>query len=323
MDLRQLRALVAIARTGSFTGAARSLRVAQPALSQRLRALEVELGVVLVERGNRTTGLTEAGTRLLGRAERILAEVQDAALEMTAHAGLQRGTVRLGCALQTLVEGRLAPLLARFHERHPALRMVLREVHTEQVFELLRRAEVDLGLVHLGRSGSGPAIGAEAASSDLVLLRLYREPLVLLVAPGHRLADRKSARLEDIAGEDFISFRPGATIRQLVTAAAAERGVVLRVAFSTTNMGTVRAVVSAGLGVAIVPRSAAEVPGPPLRALALLAPRLERVVTLVRNKARYESPAVAALRQAIARDLGDSDRAGPQAPAATASTSTR
>lgn len=303
MDLRQLRAFVAIARTGSFTAAARHLRVAQPALSQKLRALEVELGVVLVERGNRTSGLTEPGARLLVRAERILAEVHDAAEEMAAHGGRERGSVRLGCALQTLIEGRLAPLLARFHERHPALRIVLREVHTRQVFELLRRAEVDLGLVHLGRAGGGPVIGAEAASADLALLRLYREPLVVLVAPGHRLAGRTGVRLDDLAGEDFISFRPGATVRQLVNAAAAERGVTLRVAFSTANMGTVRAVVSAGLGVAIVPLSATEVPGPPLRALPLSAPRLERLVTLVRNKARYESPAVATLRQVLVGEL--------------------
>src|SRR5438477_7693647 len=116
MELRQLRIFVAIARAQSFTKAARALCLAQPALSQHLRALEVELGVVLVERGNRTTGLTEAGARLLVRAERLLADAHDAAEEMAAHAGLGRGTVRLGCALQTLIEGSLAPLLARFHE---------------------------------------------------------------------------------------------------------------------------------------------------------------------------------------------------------------
>src|ERR1051325_9581351 len=102
MEIPQLRALVAIAHARSFTGAARALGVAQPALSQRLRALEVELGVVLIERGNRTGGLTESGRTLLIRAERILAEARDAEEEMAAHAGLGRGTVRLGCALQTL-----------------------------------------------------------------------------------------------------------------------------------------------------------------------------------------------------------------------------
>jgi len=313
MEIRQLRYFVAIARARSFTGAARALRVAQPALSLKLRALETELGVVLVERKNRTGGLTEAGARLLVRAERILAEVHDAGEEMAAHAGSTRGTVRLGCALQTLIEGRLAPLVARFHERNPGLRIILREVHTQQVFELLGRAEVDLGLVHLGRSGDGPLVGTEAARGDLALLRLYREPLVVIVAPGHRLAGRKSVRFADLEDEDFVSFRPGATVQKLVAAAAAERGFALRIAFSTANMGTVRAVVAAGLGVAVVPRSAAEVPWPPLRALALGAPRLERIVTLARNPARFESPAVAALRQALVLELatGGRPRRGP------------
>src|SRR5262245_16629670 len=101
MEIRQLRAFVAIAHANSFTRAATALGVSQPILSQRLRALEDELGVVLVARGNRTGGLTDAGSALLSRAERILAEVHDAGEELAAHAGLRRGTVRLGCALQT------------------------------------------------------------------------------------------------------------------------------------------------------------------------------------------------------------------------------
>jgi DNA-binding transcriptional LysR family regulator len=303
MEIRQLRAFVAIARANSFTRAAAAIGVSQPILSQRLRALEGELGVVLVARGNRTGGLTDAGTTLLARAERILAEVHDAGEEITAHAGLRRGTIRLGCALQTLLEGRLAPLLARFHVRHPGVRIVLGEAHTRQVFEQLVRGDVDLALVHLGRVGEGAIVGAEAARSSVSLLRLYREPLVVLVAPGHRLAKRAQLRFDDIRDEDFVTFGPGATVHELVNAAASARGIELRIACSTTNIGTVRAFVAAGLGVAIAPASAADVPWPALRALPLVAPRLERVVTLARSTARYESPAVAALRRALVDEL--------------------
>ena len=303
MEIRQLRAFVAIAHAGSFTHAARELGVAQPALSQRLRALELELGVVLVERGNRTGGLTEAGRSLLPRAQRILAEAHDAGEELAAHAGLGHGTVRLGCALQTLLEGRLAPLLARFHAQHAGIRIALRETHTRQVFELLGRGEVDLGLVHLGRAEHGKPVGSEAARDGLTLLRLYGEPLVVIVAPGHRLAGRAGVSLDDLHDHDFVTFDPGSTVRRLVTEAAAARGVNLRIVCSTANIGTVRATVAAGLGVSIVPASGAEVPWPELRALPLSAPRLERIVTLARSSARYESPAMAALRQALADEL--------------------
>jgi DNA-binding transcriptional LysR family regulator len=304
MEIRQLRAFAAIAHAGSFTHAARALGVAQPALSQRLRALELELGVVLVERGNRTAGLTEAGRDLLARAERILAEVHDAGEQIAAHARPGRGTVRLGCALQTLLEGRLSPLLARFHAAHPGVRLVLHEAHTQQVLELLGQGELDLGLIHLGKTADGATLGAEAARGGLRLLRLSCEPLVVIVAPGHPLAGRASVRLEDLRGEDFVSFGPGATVRQLVGAAAEARGVQLHVVCSTANIGTVRAAVAAGLGVSIVPASGAAVPWPALRVLPLTAPRLDRIVTLARSSARYESPAMAALRHALVDELG-------------------
>jgi len=304
MEIRQLSAFVAIARANSFTLAARSLGVPQSALSQRLRALERELGVVLVDRGNRTTGLTASGKVLLARAERILAEVHDAGAEAAAEAGVEGGTVRLGCALQTLLEGRLAQLLARFHAKHPSLRLVIHEAHTRQVLDQLSRGGVDLALVHLGRAGDGDTIGVEAARAGMSLLRLAKEPLVVIVGPDHRLARRATVRFDDLRGEDYISFARGATVRALVDAAAAARGIELRVVCSTANMGTVRAFVAAGLGVAIVPASATDVPWPALRAVPLVAPRLERVITLARNPSRYETAAIAALRKALVDGLG-------------------
>ncbi len=298
MELRHLRSLVMLAREGSFTRAARRLRIAQPALSQQIRAMERELGVLLVARTNRTSGLTDAGARLVARAEPILLAVQDATQEMMTHAGVQGGTVRIGCALQTLVEGRLPGLLASFMARHPRIRIVFREVHTRQVLELLRRGEVDLGIIHLGRVGT-TVVGMRSAGQTIALARLYTEPLVLIVGPEHRLAERTVLELEDLRDETFVTFRAGATVRKMLGLAARRLGFAPRIGFSTPNMGTVRALVSAGLGIALVPRSALDVPSPPLRAIALGSPRLERVVTLARNTARYEAPAVKEIRKLL------------------------
>ena len=308
MELRHLRSLVTLAREGNFTRAARGLRIAQPALSQQIRALERELGVLLVSRTNRTSGLTEAGARLVARAERILLEVQDASHEMRAQAGEEGGTVRIGCALQTLVEGRLPPLLASFRQRHPRTRIVLREVHTRQVFELLHRGEVDLGLIHLGRVGATVA-GMRAAGQTIALARLHTEPIVVIVRPAHPLAKRTSLELGDLREETFVSFRAGATVREMLLVGARRAGFTPRIGFSTPNMGTVRAFVSAGLGVALVPRSALDVPSPPLKAIPLASPRMERVITLARNTARYEAPAVKEIR----RLLSDALRSGATA----------
>ncbi len=309
MELRHLRSLVMLAREGNFTRAARRLRIAQPALSQQIRAMERELGVLLVARTNRTSGLTDAGARLVARAEPILLAVQDATQEMTTHAGVQGGTVRIGCALQTLVEGRLPGLLASFMGRHPRIRIVFREVHTRQVLELLRRGEVDLGLIHLGRVGT-TLVGMRSAGQTIALARLYTEPLVLIVGPEHRLAERTVVELDDLRDETFVTFRVGATVRKMLGLAARRVGFAPRIGFSTPNMGTVRALVSAGLGIALVPRSALDVPSLPLRAIALGSPRLERVVTLARNTARYEAPAVREIRKLLSDALRSSASPG-------------
>ena len=310
MELRHLRYLVALARERSYTRAAKRLRIAQPALSQQIQSLERELGVVLVERSNRTSGLTDAGNGLLVRAERILLELEDATQEMAAHAGVRGGVVRVGCALQTLVEGPLAPLLATFHARHPGVRILFREVHTRQVLGRLQRGEVDLGLIHLGRVDR-TLVGAQAASPSISLAQLYREPLVLIVGPRHRLASRSTVKLEELREETFIGFRPGATVRKMVALATKRRGFVPSIGFTTANMGTVRAFVSAGLGISVVPRSALEVPSPPLRALSIDGPRLERIVTLARNTARYETAAVAAVHALL---TGELRKLGPRSP---------
>lgn len=309
MELRHLRALVTLAREGNFTRAARRLRIAQPALSQQIRSLERELGVLLVARTNRTSGLTDAGARLVARSEQILLSVQDATQEMRTHAGEEGGSVRIGCALQTLVEGRLPMLLATFRQRHPRTRIVLREVHTRQVLELLRRGEVDLGLLHLGRVGT-TVVGMRAAGQTISLARLQSEPVVLVVGPAHRLASRAGVEMQELREETFVSFRAGATVRKMLLLATRRAGFAPRIGFSTPNMGTVRAFVSAGLGVALVPRSALEVPSPPLKAVAVAAPRMERVITLARNTARYEAPAVKELR----RLLADALRSGASRP---------
>ena len=142
-----------------------------------------------------------------------------------------------------------------------------------------------------------------SAGQTIALARLYTEPLVLIVAPAHRLAQRKVVELVDLREETFVTFRSGATVRKMLRLATRRAGFAPRIGFATANMGTVRALVSAGLGVALVPRSALDVPSPPLRSITLASPRMERVVTLARNTARYEAPAVKEIRKLLSEAL--------------------
>ncbi len=290
MELRHLRYFLAVADAASFTAAARRLHLAQPAVSLQVRDLERELGVTLIERGARTRGLTEAGKRFAVRARRILLEAEDAADEMAGYAGARRGRVRFGSALQSLTEGRLAGLLARFHLRHPGLRVAFREAHTGPLLALLAEGRLDLALVHLG-PGESAAGGRDGETGGLELTRLYDEPLLLAVPPGHRLEGRASVGWKELAREELVSFGVGATVRRLVGQAARDAGVQIRSPIVATNLGTVRALVSAGLGVAVLPRSVFALPGPPLRGVRLVEPSLRRTVILARNTMRYESAA--------------------------------
>jgi DNA-binding transcriptional LysR family regulator len=291
VELRHLRYFLAVADAMSFTAAAKRLRLAQPALSQQVRALEHELGVVLIERGARTRGLTEAGSRFAIHARRILLEAEGAADEMAAFAGARRGRVRFGSALQSLTEGRLAGLLANFHRIHPGLRVAFREAHTRPLLELLGHGLLDLALVHVGANDAFPALRIDLGGAPVEIERLYAEPLVLAVGPRHRLAARTSVRWKDLADEEFVSFGAGSTVRELVGKAARQAGVQMRAPISATNLGTVRALVSAGLGVAVLPETALTLPGAPLRGIRLTAPALSRVVALAHNSMRHESPA--------------------------------
>jgi len=293
MELRHLRYFLAVADAMSFTVAAKRLRVAQPALSQQVRSLERELGVTLLERGARTRGLTEAGQRFAVRARRLLLEAEGAAEEMAAFGGGRRGTVRFGSALQSLTEGRLAGILADFHRRNPGVRIAFREAHTGPLLDLLGRGRLELALIHVGGdlSPRPPADTHETVRIE----PLYGEPLVLAVGPRHRWAKCKSVAWKDLEGEEVISFGPGSTVRQIVAAAARLAGIHPRTPISATNLGTVRALVSAGLGVAVLPEAALTLPGPPLHATRLVDPALTRVVSLARNVARFESPAARAL----------------------------
>ena len=290
MELRHLRYFLAVADAMSFTAAAERLHVAQPALSQQIRALERELGVTLIERGARTRRLTEAGGRFAVRARRILLEAEDAADEMGLFAGARRGRVRFGSALQSLTEGRVATLLAAFHRSHPGLRVAFREAHTRPLLELLSHGRLDLALVHLGRGEDPRALRIDFEGAPVEVESLYEEPLALVVGSSHRLAGRASIRWKDLADEEFVSFGAGSTVRELVARTARQVGVRMLSPISATNLGTIRALVSAGLGVAILPEVALTLPGPPLHAIRLTAPALVRIVALARNTLRFESP---------------------------------
>ena len=285
MELRQLRYLVALAEERSFTRAASKVLVAQPALSQQIAKLETELGVPLVDRTTRRVGMTEAGDRLVEHARRVLREVEVAEEELADLAGLRSGRLTIG-ASATVAGFDLLGLLATFHRRYPGVDLAVREDLSVSLAAQLRADELDLAFITIP---SGPA--TEGLDRRLV----SSEDLVAVLPPDHELGRRRTLRMSDLESQTVVAFRHGATIRRRMDEAAARAGFELRVAFETNEVARMRALAAAGLAIAVLPRSDAEQPGPPIAAVPFDEPGFRHTVYMCARAGRHHSPAARAL----------------------------
>jgi LysR family transcriptional regulator, transcription activator of glutamate synthase operon len=299
MELRQLRYFVAVAHRGHFTRAAEELRLAQPALSQQIQQLERELGVTLFARTSRRVRLTSAGEALLVRAERILAEVEWAQMEMQEYTGLARGRIVIG-ALQSLEAFRFPALLSRFHSRYPRIEIILREEATERLLELLNTGQLDLTIIQI-MDDSWPV---ELTASSVVTEKLLTEELVLVVAPDHALAHHQHVTVEELRAEPFVLFKPGSGLRHTVIQRSLAAGFTPRILFESGELATIRSLVAEGLGVSVLPRSVAEAPGREVVIVSLDPPPV-RTVLLAWHTNVYHTPAAAAFLSFIRNDIRD------------------
>ncbi len=279
MELRQLRYTVAVAQRLSFTQAAVALSVAQPALSQQIAGLERELGVRLFDRTNRRVSLTDAGRAFVRRAERILADIDGTAEEMTAYAGGLRGRVVVG-TYQSFAEYTLPKLLGRFHARYPGIEIALREGMADDLLAALETNAVDVFIGHIAetRYAGDPQLRSEP---------LYDDELVIAVGGSHRLASRSTVRMDELRDEPFIIFRRGSSVTARLLLEARKAQFEPRVVFESVDSLTIRSLVAEGLGVALYPRMLGNMPGPNVSLLSLTPERLIRSVALVRRAAPY------------------------------------
>jgi LysR family transcriptional regulator, transcription activator of glutamate synthase operon len=301
MELRQLRYLVALAEERHFTRAAQREHVAQPALSQQIRRLEETVGVALVERTTRQVAMTEAGDLLVARARRILAELQAADAELQALTGVQIGHVNIG-TIHTMGPIDVTLPLARFHERHPAVELTVREHSSEELAEMLRVDELDLAFL---------SVTERLESHGLAFAQLVSEELVAVIAPDHRLAGRERIRMADLAGEQFISYREGARLRELLLAAGRHAGFEPHVTLESNESQRIRRLVARRMGVAILPRSDAEAVGAHTAAVKLVDPTLRRDITLAWREDRRHAPAAAEFL-GLCRELFAGEAAGSE-----------
>ncbi|MGW5260947.1 LysR family transcriptional regulator [Microbispora sp. NPDC004025] len=254
LDVVRLRVLVAVARTGTVTAAARELHYSQPSVSHHLARLEAETGAKLVQRVGRGIRLTEAGRLLAERGAEILGRLEAASAELSAHVGLRAGRVRLAAFPSSL--GTFVPAAAaRLADDHPGLDLRLMEAEPPEALRLLRAGRVDAAVVF--RYGeSGPDDGTDDDTDDdtkddgVRLVHLLDDPSLLVTPAAH-----------DGAG-DLAAYADGPWIagcercRAHLLALCAQAGFEPRVSFTTDDYVAVQAMVAAGLGVTVLPRLA-------------------------------------------------------------------
>jgi LysR family transcriptional regulator, transcription activator of glutamate synthase operon len=295
MDIRQLRYLVALADERHFTRAAAREHIAQPALSQQIKRLEDELGLTLVERSTRQVTITDAGELLVARSRRILAEAEAARAELESLKGVESGRVTVG-AMHTMGPIDVSLVLAIFHERHPAVELTVREQSSEELASMLRDDELDLAFL---------SVTERVESEGLGLHQLVSEELVAVLPTDHRYARRRRLPMAELEDEEFIAFREGARLRELLESAGRHAGFEPNIKLESNESGRIRRLVARGMGVAILPRSDAIAPGAEVAVVALIEPSLSRDITLAWRQDRRHPPAVAAFLELARATFGD------------------
>jgi LysR family transcriptional regulator, transcription activator of glutamate synthase operon len=294
MELRQLRYLIALAEEGSFTRAAQSASIAQPALSRQIQKLEAELGVPLVDRTTRRVTITPAGQEVVATSRRVLGELDSLRHSLELTTNLLQGAVTIGVT-QTPGPMNVPRLLATFSRQHSGVELIVREGLSVDLAEQLREDKLELALIS--------AISSRERR-QLELQRCRVEQLALLLPTAHRLAKRKYGTIADLQAERFVSFSPGATIREAVERAAARSGFVPRASIETNDVERTAALVGEGLGVAVLPDSDARRGWPNTAVVPLRAPTLRYEIFVARRAHRHLAPAAEALRTAILEDAG-------------------
>lgn len=239
-DLRQVRSLVAVAETESFTKAAERLGVTQSAVSHSIRALETQLDCKLVERAGKRVALSQNGTILLRRFKAAIAELEKAQEELGLLKRWGQGRLRVG-ATHTLCTYLLPGVLQKFRELYPRCEIHIESGDTSELIESLDRSEIDLVLGMGGREPTWTRFDP-----------IFEDELIFVVSPEHPWAKAGSIDKDEVGKESFLVYARASETYRFLKASFEEAGVRLRPSLSLGDMGAIKKMAKVGVGVGIV-----------------------------------------------------------------------
>lgn len=239
ITLRQLRAFVAVARTGSFTLAAESLFVTQSALSGLIKELEQALGLRVIDRSTRRTHLSAVGRDLYPLVEKILSDLDRVIEEVAQRQALKTGVVRVA-APQLMASTLLPEIVAAYAQERPAIRIAVVDCTVESVMSRVFSGEVDVGI--------GPE---REPNSDIMARTLFRGPFMAVFPLGHALGELKKIRWKDVVRYPLTTLQGQFTKGLALDLRAASREINFSPAREVAFMSTALAMVSAGMGITV------------------------------------------------------------------------
>ena len=241
VTLRQLRYLVALEETRHFRQAAEISGISQPSLSVQIKSLEDALSIQLVERGSGQVQMTGPGREVCRRAREILSATQGLMdLSVTMKDGLG-GTLKLGTSA-TIGPYLMPFVIGELHERHPDLRLYIREATPRELMRGLIEGDHDLVLTQLPAGGTGISVA-----------RLFREPLLVVMPKDHPMAAQDSVLPQDLAKETILALSPNYSLYDQIAAISLEVGATLARDYEGTSLDALRQMVAMGMGVTLLP----------------------------------------------------------------------
>ena len=246
MELRQIRSFLSIAETLHFGRTAELIHLSQPALSLQIRGLENEVGVRLFERNRRKTTLTAAGVAFRDDAATAVSQLDQAVRRAKLAANGKLGLLRVGF-ISTAGNEIIPAIVRQFRESNPEVEFSLLNVLTAEQLQMLDVGSLDIGFLRL-------PIGEHP---ELEVVRVHREPFVVVVPLSHKLAQKKKIYLRELSGQAFVmyerSYAPG--FHDLMLGILRDAGIVPHVRQTAGQMPTLISLVAAGMGISILPRS--------------------------------------------------------------------
>ncbi len=266
----QLRTFYAVAREGSFTAAAKALRVSQPTLTSQVRDLETAYGVKLFRRHGRGVELTETGRTLLSIAHRIVSNQQDAVEFLKAVNGLQAGHLKIGA----VGPYQAAEILAVFQDKYPGIEISVIFGNSQQILEDVMEYKSDIGIV--GRHEDHP---------ELLALEYSDPQPVVIVSKSHPWSRRRRVRLAELAGQKMIRREPGSLTRRALESALQRENVEIESVMEIGSKEGVVAAVAQGIGIGVISEEE-HIPGNYVHALEITDIGLRMKVHIICHRDR-------------------------------------